>query len=92
MSHQISLPASLNSEACNSLLNDFLTNKDKDFIVDASSVERAGTPAMQLIISAVKTINNNGKILIIEKSSDEFIKILNDLGCFKFLQEKGVLS
>jgi anti-anti-sigma factor len=92
MAYTLSLPQNFNPEKCQELLTELKKNLHDHIILDAKNVERISTPGVQVILSAVHTFLQNQKKIFIQDMSHEFERTFNDLGCFHYLKEKGVLS
>lgn len=60
-------------------LKEFL-HLDSEICLEASSVSRITTPCVQIIISFFEELKSNGKNLKIINPSDDFCRIMADLG------------
>lgn len=59
--------------------------RGKDIIVDASEVQHLGAQCGQILVSAKRTWNSDGRAIRLEKASAEFIENIRLLGLTSLL-------
>lgn len=89
--HILALPAILDMSAAQTL-KDLLVEavaSHQTIIADGSGVERAGTPALQLMLAASRAMAANGGKLILSKPSQTLAAALSDLGIAKEFEQSS---
>ncbi len=78
----IVLPACMDVVACGPIATTVLKqlNSQTRIGIDASALERVSTPGVQLLMSAIKTAENDGKRLVVLWASPALMQAVNDLG------------
>jgi len=59
----------------------------KKVVIDASAVERISTPCIQVLLSAVKTMDEKGLEFSLFSPTEVFVDAFNDLGLFPVLMK-----
>ena len=79
---KIALPASLDLAAAEALKEMLIAAVDKggDLVIDGSGVEKVGTPCIQLIVSASRTLRESGHSMKLEEPSEALGAALAELG------------
>lgn len=78
---EIKLPQELDLTAARSLRNSLAEQMTNGaVVVDASTVERASTPCMQVLLAAARSADAAGVSFTITNASDAFGRALADLG------------
>lgn len=72
----LSLDSVLDLNAAGSLHTKLLGLRGSDLVIDASAVEKVGTPCIQVIMSAQKTWESENKSLTFSKMSDPLMKTM----------------
>jgi len=72
----LSLDSVLDLNAAGSLHTQLLGLRGSDLVIDGSSVEKVGTPCIQIIMSAQKTWEGENKSLTFSKMSDPLMKTM----------------
>ncbi len=75
-----SLPLGMSLEASSEL---------EGIVVDAEQVERIGTPAVQVLLAAARTLSADGRAFALRKSSPAVCSAFEDLGLIDELKRWG---
>ena len=59
------------------------SSQDGDVIIDGSSVERIGTPCIQLLIAAEREFRHKSQAFSLTNPSQALCRALDDLGAFR---------
>lgn len=76
----LKLPPTLDPRAAQPLLDSLLALRAGPVAVDASAVERAGTPCLQVLLAAAAAWKSDGMAFRIAAPSPEFAKAVSLLG------------
>ena len=82
-------PSDLDIRAAVSLQDALSTALDQSdaLLLDASKVERLSTPCVQIIISAMKSLENEGRSFRIVDATPQFVEFFDELGFATALEQ-----
>jgi anti-anti-sigma regulatory factor len=88
-SHRVALPSVLDMRAAQGL-KDLLLDAvamSRNIVVDGSAVERASTPAVQVLLSAAASLSTGGGRLSVSAPSEPLQSAFRDLGLSDAFQQ-----
>lgn len=78
--HALPLPETFDRKAVSAFARTLLDHRGADAVLDASEVQRMGTLAVEMLISARKQWQMDGKTLSIRDASDPFLSAIEAVG------------
>lgn len=89
---EIKLASNVDQQYAQQLLEEILANIDTQsaFVINASAVERMGTPGAQVLVSLNNYCKENSLQIRIDHPSAQFISAFRDLGLDEHVQEWGL--
>lgn len=86
---ELALPAQLDIAALQGLKEELLAAAalEGDLAIDASQVERVGTPAVQLLLAAARAFSGSGRRFALRSASGTLSAAFADLGLAAELRE-----
>lgn len=87
--HALPLPETFDRKAVSAFARTLLDHRGADAVLDASPVRRMGTLAVEMLISARKQWQADGRSLTIREASDPFLTTLEAVGATVDLLQTG---
>lgn len=87
--HALPLPETFDRKAVSAFARTLLDHRGADTVLDASGVQRMGALAVEMLISARKQWQADGKALSIRDASDPFVTSLEAVGASVQLLQTG---
>ncbi|WCR00330.1 STAS domain-containing protein [Paracoccus aestuarii] len=87
--HALPLPETFDRKAVSAFARTLLDHRGADAVLDASQVRRMGTLAVEMLISARKQWQADGRSLTIREASDPFLTTLEAVGASVDLLQTG---